>query len=161
AEEGWKLVEEVRKADAYNVVMFNLATFHDHLTNYTTLESTHFLLHMEKREAAVYGQRVLDLLERARTTLGKKYGYESDRRATVNIRAAQRDFAPPPFALRGGDGFWGFCCGKVTPANSPAALKGHATNWEATLWHEYCHVVTLEMTGHRIPRWLSEGISVF
>jgi len=29
------------------------------------------------------------------------------------------------------------------------------------LWHEFCHVVTLEKTQNRMPRWLSEGISVY
>jgi tetratricopeptide (TPR) repeat protein len=29
------------------------------------------------------------------------------------------------------------------------------------LWHEFCHVVTLEKTKNRMPRWLSEGISVY
>ncbi|MCA9059070.1 MAG: hypothetical protein KDA85_11240, partial [Planctomycetaceae bacterium] len=35
------------------------------------------------------------------------------------------------------------------------------SNWQSVLWHEFCHVVTLQMTGNRIPRWLSEGISVY
>ncbi|MCP4709427.1 MAG: hypothetical protein GY869_12440, partial [Planctomycetes bacterium] len=34
-------------------------------------------------------------------------------------------------------------------------------NWEATLWHEFCHVVTLHITKNKMPRWLSEGISVY
>jgi tetratricopeptide (TPR) repeat protein len=34
-------------------------------------------------------------------------------------------------------------------------------NWQSVLWHEFCHVVTLNMTRNRMPRWLSEGISVF
>jgi tetratricopeptide (TPR) repeat protein len=29
------------------------------------------------------------------------------------------------------------------------------------LWHEFCHVVTLEKTKNKMPRWLSEGISVY
>jgi tetratricopeptide (TPR) repeat protein len=29
------------------------------------------------------------------------------------------------------------------------------------LWHEFCHVVTLEKTRNKMPRWLSEGISVY
>ncbi len=29
------------------------------------------------------------------------------------------------------------------------------------LWHEYCHVVTLQKTKNKMPRWLSEGISVY
>jgi tetratricopeptide (TPR) repeat protein len=28
------------------------------------------------------------------------------------------------------------------------------------LWHEFCHVITLNMTKNKMPRWLSEGISV-
>jgi tetratricopeptide (TPR) repeat protein len=34
-------------------------------------------------------------------------------------------------------------------------------NWQAVLWHEFCHVVTLQMTRNKMPRWLSEGISVY
>jgi tetratricopeptide (TPR) repeat protein len=29
------------------------------------------------------------------------------------------------------------------------------------LWHEFCHVITLQMTRNKMPRWLSEGISVY
>src|SRR5262249_51818172 len=58
-------------------------------------------------------------------------------------------------------GYLGVCFGTVITANSPASQKEHPANWQAVLWHEYCHVVTLELTRHRIPRWLSEGISVY
>jgi tetratricopeptide (TPR) repeat protein len=34
-------------------------------------------------------------------------------------------------------------------------------NWQEVVWHEFTHVVTLQMTQNRIPRWLSEGVSVF
>jgi tetratricopeptide (TPR) repeat protein len=49
--------------------------------------------------------------------------------------------------------------GRVVTANSPAS-RSDATNWESVLWHEFCHVVTLQLTRNRMPRWLSEGISV-
>src|SRR5262249_38862612 len=29
------------------------------------------------------------------------------------------------------------------------------------LWHEFCHSVTLTKTRNKMPRWLSEGISVY
>ncbi|MCH9021193.1 MAG: hypothetical protein IID32_00315, partial [Planctomycetes bacterium] len=44
-------------------------------------------------------------------------------------------------------------------ANSPKLSM--LANWQSVLWHEYCHVVTLNMTRNKIPRWLSEGISVY
>lgn len=161
AEEGWKLVAEVQEADPYDVVAYNLSNLRDKLEQYVTLKSPHFELHMDRREAAVYGPRVQTLLERAEKTLGDKYGWHPTKPVTVEILTTQSDFAIRTFGLPGGDGILGVCFGTVITANSPAALPGRTTNWEATLWHEYCHVVTLEMTKHRIPRWLSEGISVY
>jgi phosphatidylserine/phosphatidylglycerophosphate/cardiolipin synthase-like enzyme len=58
-------------------------------------------------------------------------------------------------------GFLGVCFGSVITANSPASQGGRPNNWEAVLWHEFCHVVTLQMTRNKMPRWLSEGISVY
>jgi tetratricopeptide (TPR) repeat protein len=58
-------------------------------------------------------------------------------------------------------GFLGVCFGRVVTANSPAATGGHAVNWESVLWHEFCHAVTLQLTRNKMPRWLSEGISVY
>jgi hypothetical protein len=53
------------------------------------------------------------------------------------------------------------CFGSVITANSPASQGETPASWEATLWHEFCHVVTLNKTRNRMPRWLSEGISVY
>ena len=58
-------------------------------------------------------------------------------------------------------GFLGVCFGRVVTANSPASQGGNPANWEAVLWHEFCHVVTLQLTKNKMPRWLSEGISVY
>ncbi|HEY8461427.1 MAG TPA: tetratricopeptide repeat protein, partial [Blastocatellia bacterium] len=41
------------------------------------------------------------------------------------------------------------------------SARGGQYNWGSTLWHEYAHVITLQITDHRIPRWFSEGLSVF
>jgi len=49
----------------------------------------------------------------------------------------------------------------VITMNSPGSLAHGRSNWESTLWHEFCHVVTLSVTANRMPRWLSEGISVY
>ncbi|MGQ0538692.1 MAG: peptidase MA family metallohydrolase, partial [Gemmatimonadaceae bacterium] len=34
-------------------------------------------------------------------------------------------------------------------------------NWGSTLWHELAHTFTLGASAHRVPRWLSEGLSVY
>lgn len=160
-EEGWKLAQEVQEADPYNVVAYNLVTLRESLAKFQTLTSKHFLVRMDPKEAEVYGQRVLDLLERAQEQLGKKYGMEPKEKTIVEIFPDQKDFAIRTFGLPGGAGYLGVCFGRLITANSPAARPGSATNWEAVLWHEYCHVVTLQLTRNRMPRWLSEGISVY
>jgi tetratricopeptide (TPR) repeat protein len=61
--------------------------------------------------------------------------------------------------MPGGEGFLGVCFGTVITANSPKLET--PSNWKAMLWHEFCHVVTLNLTHNKMPRWLSEGISVY
>ncbi len=159
--EGWKLADEVHNQDGYNVVAYNLMTLRDQLQNFTTLETDHFHVRMEAREARIYGQRVVDLLTQAHDELCAKYHVSLDAPVTVEIFPQQKDFAIRTFGLPGGVGFLGVCFGRVITANSPASQGERPANWRSVLWHEFCHVVTLEKTGNKIPRWLSEGISVY
>jgi tetratricopeptide (TPR) repeat protein len=158
---GWSLAEEVQKADPYDVVAYNLVTLRDAIKNFRTLESEHFSVRMDPREADVYGGKVVELLERAHSTLTKKYGLPLKDKTIVEIFPDQKDFAIRTFGLPGGAGYLGVCFGRVITANSPAARPGSTASWEAVLWHEFCHVVTLTMTKNKMPRWLSEGISVY
>ena len=79
----------------------------------------------------------------------------------MEIFPEQKDFAVRTFGMPGGEGFLGVCFGSVITANSPASQGGSPSNWKAVLWHEFCHVVTLHKTNNKMPRWLSEGISVY
>lgn len=159
--EGWKLAQEVRDADPYDVFAYNLTTLEETLSKFALLPSEHFLVRMEAQEAQIYGPRVVALLERAHAQVGAKYGFNSKQKITVEIFPDQKDFAIRTFGLPGGAGFLGVCFGNVITANSPAANPGLAHNWESVLWHEFTHVVTLGLTKNRMPRWLSEGISVY
>jgi tetratricopeptide (TPR) repeat protein len=58
-------------------------------------------------------------------------------------------------------GALGACFGRVVTLDSPR-VGGRPIGdflWEATLWHELGHVITLQMSNQRVPRWLTEGIS--
>ncbi len=158
-DEGWRLVEQVHAADAYNVEAYNLASLRDKMAGYRTLEADGFLVRMAAKEAAVYGDRVFKLLREARDVLCERYGCALRAPVTVEIFENQQDFAVRTFGMPGGDGFLGVCFGNVITANSPKAAV--PTNWEAMLWHEFAHVVTLNLTANKMPRWLSEGISVY
>ena len=160
-EEGWRLADDVHASDGYNVVAHNLVTLHDRIKNFQTIEKENLIVRMDAREARVYGEQVVALLKQARDTLCAKYEVEPSKPIIVEIFPEQKDFAIRTFGLPGGAGFLGVCFGRVITANSPAALDRTPSNWQAVLWHEFCHVVTLEKTHNRMPRWLSEGISVY
>ena len=159
--EGWKLAEQVQKRDAYDVEAYNLSLLHETMAKFAALTNRHFILRISRHEAEVYGERALALLERARSNLCAKYSLELEQPTTVEVFPEQKDFAVRTFGIPGNPGYLGVCFGKVITANSPAAQPGHAVNWEAVLWHEFCHVVTLQLTRNKMPRWLSEGISVY
>jgi tetratricopeptide (TPR) repeat protein len=160
-QEGWQLTEEVQKQDGYDVEAFNLSALHEAMKKYVTLTNRNFIVRMQAREAAVYGQRVLDLLERARTNLCAKYGMELRQPTLVEMFAEQKDFAVRTFGMPGNPGYLGVSFGSVVTATSPASHPSHSVNWQTVLWHEFCHVVTLQLTKNKMPRWLSEGISVY
>jgi hypothetical protein len=156
--QGWDLAKIAHDEDPYNVEAFNLVTLSDKLDEFVTLESEHFYLKMGKEEAPIYGQRASELLERAYTTLSAKYGVELDQKTTVEIYPNPGDFGVRTFGMPGNPGYLGVCFGPVVTVNSPATRQA---NWESVLWHEFCHTITLKMTRNRMPRWLSEGISVY
>lgn len=160
-EEAWKLAEAIRKEDGYNIQAHNLALLEKEMNGYTTQAFEDFILKMPKRDWPIYGARALALLRDAKTVLSAKYGADLKRPVLVEFFGAQQDFAIRTFGALGGQGMLGVCFGTVVTMNSPGSLAHGRNNWESTLWHEFCHVITLTVTHNRMPRWLSEGISVY
>ncbi|MBL9137992.1 MAG: tetratricopeptide repeat protein [Verrucomicrobiales bacterium] len=160
-EAGWELIQEVHEKDGYDVTAYNLVTLKDTMASYTTLTNEHFIVRMHEKEAAIYGPRVMNLLERARSTLAAKFDLTLVEPTTVEIFSEAKDFGVRTFGMPDNPGYLGVCFGRVITANSPAATRSKTVNWEAVLWHEFCHVVTLQLTANKMPRWLSEGISVY
>ncbi|MCR9197108.1 MAG: peptidase MA family metallohydrolase [Planctomycetaceae bacterium] len=160
-EEGWQLADAAQLQDKYSATLFNLMQLRSSLDRFATIRNDHFIIRMDRTEAAVYGPRLESLLNRAFATLSEKYGYTPDEPVVVEVFDQPSDFAVRTFGIPDVAGFLGVCFGQLITANSPASQRQNPNNWEAVLWHEFCHVITLQMTGNRIPRWLSEGISVY
>ncbi len=161
--EAWKLAEAIRTDDGYNTQAHNIGLLEQEMSHYATQQHNGFLLRMTQRDWEVYGTRVVELLTEAKDVLGKKYGHNFDPQKPVLVEffPSQQDFAIRTFGALGGQGLLGVCFGTVITMNSPGSLASGRNNWESTLWHEFCHVVTLSATHNRMPRWLSEGISVY
>ncbi|MEX2579019.1 MAG: tetratricopeptide repeat protein [Verrucomicrobiales bacterium] len=160
-DEAWPLAEEVGAADEYNVLAYNLEVLKGEIESFASVETDDFIVRLPPEEAEIYGDRVVEILTEAKAVLGEKYGLEIEDRTLVEFYPNQQDFAIRSFGSLGGEGLLGVCFGSVVTMNSPGSVTAGKSNWEATLWHEYCHVVTLTATRNKMPRWLSEGISVY
>jgi tetratricopeptide (TPR) repeat protein len=159
--EAFALATAIRAQDSYNIQAVNLGTLEKQIASYHEERTPHFTLKMPANEWPVYGQRALHLLEEAHQTLTQRYQLPLTRPVLVEFFPSQQDFAIRTFGNLGGQGILGACFGSVITMNSPGSLGHGRNNWESTLWHEFCHVVTLTATKNRMPRWLSEGLSVY
>jgi cellulose synthase operon protein C len=149
------------RADPYDVVTYNLLGLLDNLERFETSDDGVVTLRLHPDEAPVLREHALPLARKALDTLSARYGHTVDGRVLVEIFPKHDDFAVRNVGLPGMVGALGACFGRVVTLDSPRARPPGTFNWQATLWHEMAHVITLQMSNNRIPRWLTEGISVF
>lgn len=157
--EGWQHIELVHERDPYHVAAFNLMTLRDAMADLTVLRGDSVDLRLSRQDAAVLGERATALSDRALKEFSAKYDVRLPFRLTVDMLPTEKDFEIRTFSLPVGEGFLGVCFGPLITTCTPRGRMGRA-NWEAVLWHEIAHTATLTASKHRIPRWLSEGISV-
>ncbi len=157
-EEGRVALELAFDNDPFNVMTSNMLKVFDTLEEYATLRTEHFEVRMSQRDARVLWPYMAPLLEESWTTLTAKYGFEPEAPVLVEVFERTDDFAVRSVGLPDIGPLVGICFGKVVTLISPQTLDA---NWQEILWHELVHVFTLQMTNNRMPRWLSEGISVW
>jgi tetratricopeptide (TPR) repeat protein len=148
------------KLDGYDVVTFNLLQMMDGLEKFVTVREGDVVMKLHKDEAPVLQEYAMPLAQQALKTLAAKYEFTPKGPILVEIFPKHDDFAVRTLGLPGMIGALGVCFGRVVTMDSPRARPGEF-QWEATLWHELAHVITLQMSNQRLPRWLSEGISVY
>ena len=160
AVEGRNEIETAFKGDPFNIWSKNTLDLLDAMAEYRETVRGDFIIKSEAKQSetlTIYGG---DLLEEAKRTLSAKYHFTPRAPITVEIFPNHEDFAVRALGLPG-LGALGVCFGQVMALDSPSARPVGEFNWGTTLWHEYTHVITLQITDHNIPRWFSEGLSVY
>lgn len=117
-------------------------------------------LRLHRKEAAVLQPYAIELTQQAIEQFSRRYDFMLRESLTVELYPDHDDFAVRVAALPG-IGLLGVTFGYVVAMDSPSGRASGDFHWGSTLWHELAHVFTLEATDHRVPRWLSEGVSVF
>jgi tetratricopeptide (TPR) repeat protein len=149
------------RLDPYDVVTYNLLGLLDTLDSFVTIEDGPIVMRLHPDEAAVLREHALPLARDALRTLSARYGVTPRAPILIEIFPRHDDFAVRNLGLPGMIGALGACFGRVVTLDSPHARPPGTFSWQATLWHEMAHVVTLQLSNQRVPRWLTEGISVY
>jgi tetratricopeptide (TPR) repeat protein len=156
-----RALETAFKADPYDVVTFNQLAMLDTVDKFETIRDGDLIIRLHPEEAAVMREHVVPLARQALETLSKLYQFRPAGPILVEMFPKHDDFAVRTIGLPGFIGALGACFGRVVTLDSPRARPPGQFSWQATLWHEMAHVITLQMSNNRIPRWISEGMSQF
>lgn len=156
-----RALERSFRGDPYFDVVYNLLGLLDKLDQFTTVKEGEVVLKMHRDEAPVLREYAMPLAQEALKTLSGRYGLTPSGPILIEIFPNHDDFAVRNLGLPGMIGALGACFGRVVTMDSPTARQPGTFSWQATLWHELAHVITLQMSKQRIPRWLTEGISVY
>jgi len=159
-EPGRASVEKAFKGDPFNVWAKNTLDLLDSMDSFRETKRGPFVIKASAQESDLLGPYAANLLEEASAKLTAKYRFTPKGPITVEIFQNHEDFAVRALGIPG-LGALGVCFGPVIAQDSPSAREAGEFNWGSTLWHEYTHVITLQMTDYRIPRWFSEGLSVY
>jgi len=159
-EPGRTAVEKAFKGDPFNVWAKNTLDLLDSMDSFRETKRGPFVIKASAQESDLLGPYAANLLEEAAAKLTAKYRFTPKGPITVEIFNNHEDFAVRALGIPG-LGALGVCFGPVIAQDSPSAREAGEFNWGSTLWHEFTHVITLQMTDYRIPRWLSEGLSVY
>jgi tetratricopeptide (TPR) repeat protein len=118
-----------------------------------------FRLKLPPGEQEVYGKLLARSMDEDRVALAERWGHDPGEDVLVEVFDHHADFS---VRTVGFEGFMalGACFGRVVTILSPLSEMRQQFVWRQTALHEYAHVVTLTLSNQRMPRWLSEGISV-
>jgi tetratricopeptide (TPR) repeat protein len=159
-DEAKKALERAFAADPYDLWRKNTLDLLDTYKNYDIVPTEHFQLMLEKTESGVLGVYLGDLAEQAYKTFSARYGYTPTGPIRIEVYRSHADFSVRTIGMAG-LGALGVSFGNTLAFDSPAAKDAGPFDWGSTVWHEIAHTFTLGLTDHRVPRWLSEGLSVY
>ena len=162
-------LEIAHDVDPFSPVAVNTLRLLDSFSNFRLIhdpatpddgDELPIILRLHKDEAAAIAPYALQLARDSIQEFTRRYDFELSEPVVIEMYPDHEDFAVRTAGMPG-IGILGATFGYVIAMDSPSARSTDQFQWGTTLWHEMAHVFTLEATGHLVPRWFSEGVSVY
>ncbi len=157
--EGRQALDRAFALDPFNLWHKNTLDLLDKLRGFRTIDQGVFRVVAPAEEAEVLSMYIIPLLQQAFDSLAIRYAYTPPTPVRLEFYRQHADFSVRSVGLTG-LGALGVSFGSLLAMDTPSARDLGAFNWGSTAWHELTHAFTLGASAHRVPRWLSEGMSV-
>ena len=157
--EGRQALDRAFALDPFNLWHKNTLDLLDKMNGFRTIDDGLFRIVAPTEEAELLSMYIVPLLKQAFEELATRYGYRPPTPVRLELFRQHADFSVRSLGLTG-LGALGVSFGSLLAMDTPSARDRGAFNWGSTAWHELTHAFTLGASAHRIPRWLSEGMSV-
>ena len=153
-------IERAFAIDPFNLWHKNTLDLLDVLASFRTVRLGRFEFVTSAREADILLPYLSPLLEEAYEKLAARYDHRPTAPVRMEIYSRSADFSVRTVGLTG-LGALGVSFGRLLAIDAPSARDPGTFNWGSTAWHELAHTFTLGLSDNRVPRWFSEGASVF
>ncbi len=168
--EGKRLLLKAFKMNRFNIWAYNMIKVLDKIIGdeeqqvppvYAESKTAHFALKFYKKEAEIMRPYMEEWAEAAFQHQTKLFGYEPKGPLTIELMSTN-DQSARTVGLPGLPAL-GVCFGKLCTVVTPRENKNRPRkfNWRKVLDHEFCHVMTLQMSDFRVPRWYTEAFSTY
>ena len=129
---------------------------------YAQSKTKHFTLKYFGKEAEIVRPYIEEWAEAAYERQSKMFGYEPEGPLTIELCHSFQDQAARTVGLPN-LGALGVCFGKLCTVVSPrvSGKDYQSFNWRKVLEHEFGHVMVLQMSDFRVPRWYTEAFSTY
>ena len=165
-DKGYKALDAAWKGDRYNKRTYNLLNLYEDVLRkrYTLLTldidpkrpgSGGLRLRVAKDEEKLVVPLVLPMVQAEWKELSQRYGFVPRLPLTIELYKEPQNYAVRTVGLPNLAAL-GVTFGRVVTGRSPA--NGNF-NWALMIWHELSHVFAIQLTGGRVPRWFTEGLS--
>lgn len=153
-----RALEAAYAGDPYDVRTANQLSilYDDGLKHMVLLPGTRADVRLQKRERKALERAVVPFVQEAVDQLDGLYKFTTQRPLQVEIFADRQQFSVRTVGLPQ-LGAHAVCFGHLVTSRSPMA---EPFNWKMVLYHELSHVVHIQATGGRVPRWLTEGLAM-
>jgi cellulose synthase operon protein C len=160
-----KVLHEAFAIDPFNVRVSNTLKVLEVLSNYSVIETEHFVVKFDRAHDALLARYAAKYLEDdVYPGLVKKLGYRPQGKSLFEIFSRSRNtdghgwFSARMVGLPY-IGTVGACAGRMVAMQSPNDSR-QRFNWARVLRHEFVHVVNLQQTHFNIPHWFTEALAV-